>query len=73
MPHRKKTLIARIPVVDQVGKRHVVVKYQGPPEPMADDGASPSIEYRLANGHSVRKTGDDSFQSVDGRLRLKTV
>lgn len=73
MPNRKKTLVARIPVVDQVGKRHVVVKYEGPPESVTADGAASEIEYRLANGHSVRKTGDDSYQSVDGRLRLKAV
>jgi hypothetical protein len=73
MATRKKTPVERILVVDQVGKRHIVVKYVARAEPGAADADEPEIEFRLANGHRVEKTGDDTFQSTDGRLRLKVV
>jgi hypothetical protein len=73
MPSRKKTPTEHIPVVDQVGKRHMVVKYVGPSEASVVDRPDPEVEYRLANGHSVQRVGDDAFQSADGRLLLKAV
>ncbi len=73
---RKKTPTERIPVTDQVGKRHVVLKYTEYLE--ADPGdsvpATPgevASEYRLATGRIVDKTGDDTFETSDGMLRLK--
>ena len=78
MPHRRKTRTEHIEVTDQVGKRHVVVKYTEYLEasPGDNDARSPSevaTEYRLTTGRSVNKTGADTFQTVDGTLRLKAL
>ena len=78
MPSRKKTPAERISVTDQVGKRHVVVKYVD----LVDAGAASAerermdqaeTEYRLTTGASVNRTGADTFETADGRLRLKTL
>ncbi|MDM0030665.1 hypothetical protein QTI33_00750 [Variovorax sp. J22P271] len=78
MPSRKKTPAERISVTDQVGKRHVVVKYVD----LVDPGAASAerermdqaeTEYRLTTGASVNRTGADTFETADGRLRLKTL
>ncbi|MGJ7506720.1 hypothetical protein [Variovorax sp. GT1P44] len=75
---RKKTPTERIQVTDQVGKLHVVVKYSEYLEPDPGDSAPPApgevaSEYRLATGRIVDKTGDDTFETSDGTLRLKTL
>ncbi|MDM0083914.1 hypothetical protein QTI17_25280 [Variovorax sp. J31P179] len=78
MPSRKKTPAERISVTDQVGKRHVVVKYVD----LVDPGAASvererveqaETEYRLTTGASVNRTGADTFETADGRLRLKAL
>ncbi|MDN8615614.1 hypothetical protein [Variovorax ginsengisoli] len=78
MPSRKKTPAERISVTDQVGKRHVVVKYVD----LVDPGAASAerermeqveTEYRLTTGASVNRTGADTFETADGRLRLKAL
>jgi hypothetical protein len=78
MPPRRKTPTDHIEVTDQTGKRHVVVRYTEYLEASPDDNnaRSPSevaTEYRLATGRSVNKTGADTFQTVDGMLRLKAL
>lgn len=78
MPSSKKTPAERISVTDQVGKRHVVVKYVA----LIDPGAARAerermdeaeTEYRLTTGASVNRTGEQTFETADGRLRLKTL
>lgn len=75
MPHRRKAPSERIEVTDQVGKRHIVVRYTESLEARPDDDASipreVATEYRLATGRSVVKTGDSTFQTDDGLLQLK--
>ena len=78
MPRRRKTPTEHIEVTDQIGKRHVVVKYSEYLEASPDDNdtRSPSevaTEYRLTTGRSVNKTGADTFQTTDGMLRLKAL
>ncbi|MDM0075409.1 hypothetical protein QTH90_13495 [Variovorax sp. J2P1-59] len=82
MPHRRKAPTDRIEVTDQVGKRHVVVRYaesvEASPDDTvaADDTSIPrevATEYRLETGKSVVKTGDDTFQTDDGMLQLKVL
>lgn len=77
MPHMRKIPTERIEVTDQVGKRHVVVRYtetlEANPDEDADIPREVTTEYRLATGRSVVKTGDDTFQTDDGLLRLKTL
>lgn len=64
----------RIPVTDQVGKRHVVLRYVE-----VETSATPGehhqegIEYRLAAGRRVLRTGVDTFQTADGLLMLKVL
>ena len=75
---RKKTPTERIPVTEQVGKRHVVLKYTEYLEADREDEASPgpgevASEYRLATGRIVDKTGEGTFETSDGMLRLKTL
>jgi hypothetical protein len=78
MPSSKKTPAERISVTDQVGKRHVVVKYVA----LVDPGAASAerermdeaeTEYRLTTGASVNRTGAATFETADGRLRLKAL
>jgi len=72
----RKTPAERIPVTDQVGKRHVVLRYvevetcltQGQRRPTSE-----VIEYRLEAGRSVMRTGAHSFQTADGLLMLKVL
>ena len=77
MPHRKKAPTERIEVTDQVGKRHVVVRYTETLEADFDEVANipqeVATEYRLATGRSVVKTGDSTFQTDDGLLQLKAL
>jgi hypothetical protein len=68
----------RIEVIDQVGKRHVVVKYTERLDASPMEGEAPhqdeiATEYRLETGMSVEKTGADTFQTANGRLRLKAL
>jgi hypothetical protein len=77
MAHRRKVPTERIEVTDQVGKRHVVLRYTESLEASPDEGANipreVKTEYRLATGKSVVKTGDNTFQTDDGVLRLKAL
>ena len=78
MPHRRKSPTERIEVTDQVGKRHVVVRYTETIEASPDEVANlpreeVATEYRLATGRSVVKTGDSTFQTDDGLLQLKAL
>lgn len=77
MAHKRKVPTERIEVTDQVGKRHVVVRYTESLEASPGDDASipreVATEYRLATGRSVVKTGDDTFQTDDGVLQLKAL
>ena len=78
MPSRKKTPAERISVTDQVGKRHVVVKYVDLVDPGAASVEREGVEqaeteYRLTTGASVNRTGADTFETADGRLRLKAL
>ncbi len=76
MPRGRKTPTERIEVTDQVGKRHVVVRYTerlyvaNEQDPAPRDGEF-ATEYRLVSGQIVEKIGPDAFQTADGRLRLK--
>ena len=75
MPHGMKSPTDRIDVTDQVGKRHVVVRYvddvdASPEDVDLRDQAESAIEYRLETGMSVEKTGPDTFKTADGRLEL---
>lgn len=72
----RKTPVERIPVVDQVGKRHVVVRYVEVPDGQKAAGppaGAPAVEYRLGGGRGVTRTGEASFQTVDGLLNLKVL
>jgi len=77
MPHKRKAPTERIDVTDQVGKRHVVVRYTETLEAGSDEVANVprevATEYRLATGRSVVKTGDSTFQTDDGLLQLKAL
>jgi len=77
MPHRRKAPTERIEVTDQVGKRHVVMRYTETVEADPDEDANVpqevATEYRLATGRSVVKTGDSTFQTDDGLLQLKAL
>lgn len=75
MQHQRKIPTERIEVTDQVGKRHVVVKYTEYLEasPGDDDARShneAATEYRLETGRSVKLPGADTFETTDGMLRL---
>ncbi|MBO9649780.1 MAG: hypothetical protein J7605_14830 [Variovorax sp.] len=63
-------------MTDQVGKRHVVLRY-AEVETNAAPGKQPRtaevIEYRLEAGRSVMRTGADTFQTADGLLMLKVL
>jgi len=76
MPRGRKRPIERIEVTDQVGKRHVVVKYTERLYLPDDEERPPRegevmTEYRLISGQIVEKTGPDTFCTADGKLRLK--
>lgn len=75
---KRKAPAERIPVTDQVGKRHVVLRYEEvQTHPTAADHRQPPadivIEYRLKSGRSVMRTGPDTFQTADGVLILKAL
>ncbi|CAN7765811.1 hypothetical protein LJR290_007290 [Variovorax sp. LjRoot290] len=74
----KKKAAEQIKVVDQVGKRHVVLRYTVHLDPEADDsqaapGDEVGSEYRLTTGRIVQRTGEDTYQTADGTLRLKAM
>lgn len=69
MSSRKMTQTERISVTDQVGKRHVVLRYVD----LVETDPADAAEYRLTTGTSVNKTGADTFETADGRLRLKVL
>ena len=73
MPDKRKMPAERIEVTDQVGKRHVVVKYTEHLDGGAPHQDEIATEYRLETGMSVDKTGADTFQTANGRLRLKAL
>lgn len=78
MSSRKKSPIEQIPVADQVGKRHVVVKYDGVVVPGVENEEAHAevqheTEYRLTSGRCVTKTGADTFKTIDGRLWLRAL
>jgi len=63
----------RIPVTDQVGKRHVILRYvevEESPAPGEHPPTKEVSEYRLEAGRSVIRTGSDTFQTADGLLTL---
>lgn len=71
---KRKAPAERIPVTDQVGKRHVVLRYvevETSPTPGEHRQTPEVIEYRLEAGRSVVRTGADTFQTADGVLMLK--
>lgn len=72
---KRKAPAERIPVTDQVGKRHVVVRYVEAEMPSSEDPQpTPAvIEYRLEVGRSVMRTGARTFQTADGLLRLNVL
>lgn len=75
MSQGKKSPTERIEVTDQVGKRHVVIRYvedvdASPEDVDMLDETENAIEYRLETGMSVEKTGPDTFKTADGRLKL---
>lgn len=75
MSQGKKSPTERIEVTDQVGKRHVVIRYvedvdASPEDVDMLDETENAIEYRLETGMSVEKTGPDTFKTADGRLNL---
>lgn len=73
---KRKAPAERIPVTDQVGKRHVVLRYVEV-EAIPTLGEVPHktevTEYRLAAGRSVIRTGVDTFQTADGLLMLRVL
>lgn len=73
---KRKAPAERIPVTDQVGKRHVVLRYVEI-ETSPDSGEHPQttevIEYRLEAGRSVMRTGADTFKTADGLLMLRVL
>ena len=73
---KRKAPAERIPVTDQVGKRHVVVRYvevETNPLPVEHQPTTEVIEYRLEAGRSVMRTGAGTFQTADGVLMLKVL
>ena len=73
---KRKAPTERIPVTDQVGKRHVVLRYvevETSPSPGGQRRTTEVIEYRLEAGRSVMRTGVDTFQTADGLLMLKVL
>lgn len=71
---KRKAPAERIPVTDQVGKRHVVLRYvevETGPTLGEHQRTTDVIEYRLEAGRSVVRTGSDTFQTADGLLKLK--
>jgi hypothetical protein len=73
---KRKAPAERIPVTDQVGKRHVVLRYvevENDPTHGKRQRRAEVIEYRLEAGRSVLRTGDDTFQTADGVLMLKVL
>lgn len=70
MPGRKLNPIEHIAVLDQVGKKHVVVKYAGPAEAAVREDDRAEVEFRLVNGQRVDPVDDQRFRSTDGRLEL---
>lgn len=78
MPQRRKTATEHIEVTDQIGKRHVVLKYTEYLEASPDDEGAinqseVATEYRMETGRRVTLTGTDTFQTIDGMLRLTTL
>ena len=69
---KRKAPEERIPVTDQVGKRHVVLRYVEVETSPAPEAVG-AVEYRLESGRSVMRTGEDTFQTADGVLTLKTL
>jgi len=72
----RKVPAERIPVTDQVGKRHVVLRYvevETTPTPGEHQPTTEVIEYRLEVGRSVIRTGADTFQTADGLLMLEVL
>lgn len=73
---RRKAPAERIPVTDQVGKRHVVLRYvevETSPTPGESQPTTEVTEYRLEAGRSVMRTGARTFQTADGLLLLKAL
>lgn len=72
---KRKAPTERIPVTDQVGKRHIVVRYVEVDTSPTSSEQQPAevIEYRLEAGRSVKRTGADTFQTADGVLMLKVL
>lgn len=73
---KRKAPAERIPVTDQVGKRHIVLRYvevEMGPAPGEHQPTTEIVEYRLEAGRSVKRTGTDTFQTVDGSLMLKVL
>jgi uncharacterized lipoprotein YmbA len=74
----KKKAEEQIKVVDQVGKRHVVLRYTVHLDPEDEGGQGAragevASEYRLATGRIVQRTGEDTYQTADGILWLKAM
>ena len=70
---KRKAPAERIPVTDQVGKRHVILRYvevEESPAPGEHPPTKEVSEYRLEAGRSVIRTGSDTFQTADGLLTL---
>ena len=65
---KRKAPAECIPVTDQLGKRHVVLRYV---EVETRPGEHRHFEYRLEAGRKVMRTGVDTFQTADGSPRLK--
>ena len=73
---KRKLPPERILVTDQVGKRHVVLRYvevETSPAEEEHPRTKAVIEYRLEAGRKVMRTGADTFQTADGLLRLKAL
>jgi hypothetical protein len=70
---KRKAPAERISVTDQVGKRHVILRYvevDASPTPGDHLPTMEVSEYRLEAGRSVIRTGSDTFQTADGLLTL---
>ena len=73
---KRKAPAERIPVTDQVGKRHVVLRYvevETNSTPWEHQPTTEVIDYRLEAGRSVIRTGADTFQTADGLLMLEVL
>jgi hypothetical protein len=71
---KRKAPTERIPVTDQVGKRHVILRYvEVETSPPPGELQTEVIEYRLEVGRSVLRTSIDTFQTADGLLVLKVL